>query len=238
MLVVLAMFPRIPKKSGAVVGAVWFPFAALPGLGLAILAYRLPRVQRLRCRHCAWRGRYALPRKPPRVDGGKAKLLSQASPPDPEADPIGRRPLDTSAHVKVLQWAIYDGAHGTWDTDRLVDPYWHDVEHAIRRLDAFHYPFLYLWPTKDDSDHAVGEGREWFEVAGGPDGYWMGVSWDGHFRRRFVDPAGGAEPLVVWSSGEGFSDLDRHVCLDVNDVLEAAMYHYEHGGANPFLCWE
>jgi hypothetical protein len=47
-----------PRKLGGVLGVIFLVPALVPGLTLAWIAYRLPKVLALRCPRCRWRGRY------------------------------------------------------------------------------------------------------------------------------------------------------------------------------------
>jgi Immunity protein Imm1 len=141
-------------------------------------------------------------------------------------------------HAKVLDVVEYadDGVRNR--TTKTASPTWAQIEAAIRRLDRFHFPFLFLWPTEDARKHYVDGDCEVFEVMGGEGVYWIAGSLDGYFQRRFLNPEGGDEDVVVWTSDQGFGAADRHICRDVEVVLRAARYYAEHGGFDPSVSWE
>ena len=63
-------------------------------------------------------------------------------------------------------------------------------------------------------------------------------SFDGYFQRRFLNPEGGDEDVLVWTSDQGFGDAARHICRDIEVVLRAARYYAENGGFDPAVTWE
>src|SRR5947207_529581 len=97
---------------------------------------------------------------------------------------MGRGFLIKSMHAKVLSFVHYE-SHWEWRHEDVVLPTWGQIEAAIRRLDKFHYPFLHLWPTLDESEHELADGREWFSIVGGDGEYWfsatIGERWENHF---------------------------------------------------------
>lgn len=45
---------------------LWFPLALIPALGFGLLAHRFPKMLRMRCRRCGWKGRFVCARLPKR----------------------------------------------------------------------------------------------------------------------------------------------------------------------------
>ncbi|WP_420125472.1 hypothetical protein [Longimicrobium sp.] len=43
--------------------------------------------------------------------------------------------------------------------------------------------------------------------------------------------------MWVWESDQGYGDRARHMCFDIEAVLQAARYYAEHG-FDPHLTWE
>ena len=141
-------------------------------------------------------------------------------------------------HAKVLDVVEYPPDGSRRIASRLPLPTWSQIEAAIRRLDRFCFPFLFLWPTEDENKHFVDGDCEVFEVMGGEGVYWLAGSSDGYFQRRFVNPDGGDEDVMVWTSDQGFGDAERHICRDIEVAVQSARYYAKTGGFDPSVLWE
>ena len=141
-------------------------------------------------------------------------------------------------HAKVLDVVEYAEDGMRHRTSKTVHPAWGEIEAAIRRLDRFRFPFLFLWPTEDAKKHFVDGYCEVFEVMGGEGVYWDAGSFDGYFQRRYLNPEGGKKDITVWTSDQGFGAAEKHICRDIEVVLRAARYYAEHGGFDPSVSWE
>jgi hypothetical protein len=141
-------------------------------------------------------------------------------------------------HAQVLEMIEYDEKGMHFRTTKIPRPAWVQIESAIRRLDRFRLPYLFLWPTEEASKHFVDGDCEVFEVMGGEGVYWFAGSFDGYYQRRFLNPAGGDDDVVLWTSDQGFGDAELHICRDVEVVLQAARYYAERGGFDPSVTWE
>jgi hypothetical protein len=95
-----------------------------------------------------------------------------------------------------------------------------------------------LWATEDESKHTIDGAGELLEVMGGKGIYWLAGSFDEHFQRRLDYPERGETLVPIWTSDQGFDDARRHTCEDIEAVIKAARYYYEHGGFDPSLKWE
>jgi hypothetical protein len=133
--------------------------------------------------------------------------------------------------IKVLEYVTYESDGWTWRSDEVLDPPWEEVEAALRRLDRFGYPFLFLRLRPDVPDD------ERLEVMGGAGAYWVAGSFGGYFQRRMVNPKGGDEEVRVWTSDQGFADQGQFVCEDIEIVVRVARYFAEHGDFDPSVPW-
>ena len=139
-------------------------------------------------------------------------------------------------HAKILDLVVYESQYN-WHAHQVVHPTWAQIEEAIRRLDKFHYPFLHLWPTLDESQHELVEGNEWFSVFGGEGEYWFAATIGGQWENHYVNGGGGDQEVYLWTSDQGFAAPDKYVCHDLNVVLQAARYYAEKGGYDPSIPW-
>jgi hypothetical protein len=71
--------------------------------------------------------------------------------------------------VWLLQVTIYQDDGWTRRTERFRNPHWDDIDMAIRHLDRFHYPFVWLFRNADVEEDALPE----FNVMGGKGEYTM-----------------------------------------------------------------
>lgn len=141
-------------------------------------------------------------------------------------------------HVKVLEYIEYPPDGGAVKSTKVPDPSLADIEAAVRRLDRERFPFLFLWPSADEQEHELSGDYDAFEVMGGAGVYWLAGTFDGYFQRRLDDPERGEQAVEVWTSDQGFTDAERHICRDVEAAIRAAWYYAEHGGFDPSLRWE
>lgn len=146
--------------------------------------------------------------------------------------------------VRHLQTVVYDDKGWDWQEVHIAEPAWGQVEAAIRRLDRFRFPFVWLYlkpvPLSDQgrSPYPKKCSRD-FEIVGGKRVYWMAGSVDGYFHRRYLNPTpNGNDEVRLWISDQGFADDDQFVCHDIRVALQAARYFCEHGGFDPSITWE
>jgi hypothetical protein len=143
-------------------------------------------------------------------------------------------------HAKVLETWSYLPDGRPQRREKVRHPSWGQIETAIRRLDRRAHPILILWPTEDEADHQFDEFCDRFEVSGGDGLYWMAGSQDGYLQRRFLNPEGGDRDVEIYGPliEQGFGARERHVCRDLEVVLQAARYYAERGGFDPSVSWE
>ena len=141
-------------------------------------------------------------------------------------------------HVKCLEYIVYGPTGWGWQSHKVWNPEWDEIENAIRRLNCFEYPSAWLWTTEDEADQSIDGTGQLLEVMGGNGVYWLAGSFEGYFQRRLDYPEQGDGEVDIWTSDQGFADSKRHTCADIESVLHAARYYYEHGGFDPSLRWE
>lgn len=140
-------------------------------------------------------------------------------------------------HIKCLEWVVYGPTGWGWKAEKVWYPTWDVVEQAIRRLDQFRYPFVWLWETEDESQQAIDGIGQLLEVMGGEGVWWLAGSFEGYFQRRLDYPERGEQEVRIWTSDQGYGDAERHVCRDIEAVVRAARYYADHGGFDPSLQW-
>jgi hypothetical protein len=137
--------------------------------------------------------------------------------------------------VKRLDVIEYTDGGRCWHAKSTSRPSWSLIEGAIRRLDKFSFPFLFLCLDEDarGTDH-----DDRLEIMGGDGDFWVAGTFDGYFQRRFVNPGGGDNEIAVWTSDQGFGDEDRYICHDVEVVVRVARYFFDHRDFDPSVAWE
>jgi hypothetical protein len=120
----------------------------------------------------------------------------------------------------------------SWNLDKFRDPTWPQIEDAIRRLDRFHYPWVWLRLIDQESDD------NYMTVMGGNGAFWLSISVNGYDQRRVFFPGQGDEEVDLWTSDQGFVSEKSRVCFDLAAVLSAAKYFAEHADFDPSLPWE
>lgn len=142
--------------------------------------------------------------------------------------------------VKLLMIESYAADGWTHNCQYLKNPTWPQIESAIRQLDKFCFPFIWLHLTDNEEDTPQ------FEVMGGKGEYWIAGSNELYQQRRYFNadqdeynPENNSDGLVtVWESDQGFSDYGVFICLSLDTVLQAAKYFYEYGELDPKITWE
>lgn len=135
--------------------------------------------------------------------------------------------------VKVLQITIYDADGWTWRTEQVCNPTWNDIEQAVRRLDRFRYPFIWLYQQIDAEPEDVPD----FSVIGGEGEFAMDEMADGTYR-RYHDPTRGDDMIKAWRSDQGAEFEAKYCCSSLDTVLRATRYFCEYGTLDPSLVWE
>jgi Immunity protein Imm1 len=141
-------------------------------------------------------------------------------------------------YVKALECIEYPDDRSPWTSETVADPAWPQIEAAIRRLDRSRFPIVLLWPDADEETHEIMEGNELFQVVGGTGAYWVASTTEDWFERQLDFPEQGEERVEVWTSGQGFPVQARHVCFDLEIVLQAARHYAEHGRLDPRFPWQ
>lgn len=134
--------------------------------------------------------------------------------------------------VKRLDITVYTDGGRAWHVETTAAPAWPAIEQAIRNLDKFSLPFVWMCLSETEGV------EERLEIMGGGGDYWIAGNFDGFWQRRFVNPSGGDDRVMVWTSDQGFGDDERYICHDVEVVVRAARYFFDHGHFDPSLTWE
>jgi hypothetical protein len=136
----------------------------------------------------------------------------------------------------LLETIVYpDGGPG-WHTERTAGADWVHIEEAIRRLDRCSYPFLFLGiESSFDGRHY----RKWLRITGGQGEYGLSGS-NGEEGRyyHYVDERRSFNYVEIWTSDQGASYDERHLCNDIEVVLRVARYFTETGQLDPSVAWE
>src|SRR5690242_16880524 len=99
--------------------------------------------------------------------------------------------------IKMLDITIYGETGSGWHTESDRNPSWDDIEVAIRRLDRFRYPFVWLYREI----RALEEAEPDFTVIGGEGEFAADCLADG-IAYRLCDPSRGDDMIVIWRSDQ------------------------------------
>jgi hypothetical protein len=130
--------------------------------------------------------------------------------------------------VRRLQSIIYPADGSPWFVETKKDPFWRDVDGAIRRLDRVQFPFIYLFRDSDAADDATPD----FTVMGG-----KGVYTFGSKELLYCDETNSDTEIRVWMSDQGASFPERYVCDDLEIVLHATRNFFETGFLDSSVTW-
>jgi hypothetical protein len=119
-----------------------------------------------------------------------------------------------------------------YQTHVVRDPSWEEIESAIRDLDHYCFPFIFMGLR----DECCGE--YCMSVLGGPNGYSICVAAEASNWVQYCDPSHTGGEIDVWTSDQGFYPKERYVAYDLNLVLRVARYYSETGQPDQSVQWE
>lgn len=162
------------------------------------------------------------------MNGERCMALTQSQSKDPDDD----RP---TAMVKFLRAEVY-GANG-WNprSEKTRNPSWRQIEAAIRRLDRFQYPFVWLFLAEDENESDELENT--LQVMGGKGAYFVNLNAGEYNNVSLSFPDAPNEGIEVWESDQGFSASAREVTSDIELVLRIARHFADSGKPLPEAPW-
>lgn len=137
--------------------------------------------------------------------------------------------------VGFLRAEVY-GADG-WNPqpEKTRHPSWRQIEVAIRRLDRFQYPYVWLVLAEDEDDS--NELENTLQVMGGKGAYFVNFNAGDFDNVTLSYPDAANEGIEVWESDQGFSASAREVTSDVELVLRIARHFADTGKPLPDAPW-
>ena len=136
--------------------------------------------------------------------------------------------------VQRLDITIYESDGWKWRTEEVRYPSWEDVETAIRQLDRYRYPHVWLFLNADTEPDVPADYD--YSVLGGEGEYFIDRNADEHYY-CYNDPSRGEDLIQVWRSDQGATLEARHCCPSLETVLRATRHFCEHGTLDPALSW-
>jgi hypothetical protein len=137
-----------------------------------------------------------------------------------------------SPAIKVLEVTEYPPSGHGYDTRAIPNPTWEQVEAAIRALDHYHLPFVFIGLR----DECCGE--DCLSVLGGPNGYSITAADEHGGWVQYCDPTHTGGEVPVWTSDQGYYPHERYVTYDLDLVLRVARCYSESGQLDPSVQWE
>lgn len=136
--------------------------------------------------------------------------------------------------VKCLTCVVYADNGTDWGFEKTFSPSWEEIVAAVRRLDKFCYPWVWLFIGDETEDASV----DCLTIIGGNGVYWLGLTAGKYEQLRLFEPSNGSHEVQVWTSDQGFADQERYVTYDSELVLRIARYFAETGEPLPEANWE
>lgn len=137
----------------------------------------------------------------------------------------------------ILQITQYSGDGRRWSSRDVIEPRWSEIETAIRRLDQFRYPFIWLLLHGKTLEDCMDDG--YLNIIGGNGVYSIdGATPKGGRRRFFNSKHSRTKQVNVWLSDQGFATQEAFVCFDLATVLRIAKYFYDHRNFDPSIEWQ
>lgn len=135
--------------------------------------------------------------------------------------------------IRCLTSVVYEAAFDS-HLEKILNPSWDEIVTSIRRLDKFHYPWVWLFIGEEDEDPTV----DCMTVMGGQGVYWLAVTTPKNDQLRLFDPNKGSHEVPVWTSDQGFADEEHYVTYDFDLVMRVAKHFGETGEPLPGAGWE
>jgi WD40 repeat protein len=119
----------------------------------------------------------------------------------------------------------------------ITDPRWLDIETAIRRLDQFKFPYVWLLLHGKTLEDCIDDGH--LNVIGGNGIYSIDGATSKEGRHRLFDSNHSRTRQVdVWLSDQGFTTQEAFVCFELSTVLRVAKHFYDHHSFDPSVEWQ
>ena len=134
--------------------------------------------------------------------------------------------------IKVLEVTEYPPSGRGYTTRATPNPTWEQIETAIRALNHYQLPFIYLCLSEECY------GEDCLSVLGGPKGYAISVADSEGGWLQYCDPRHTGGDVPVWTSDQGYYPKERYVTYDVELVLRVARHYAEGGQRDPSVQWE
>lgn len=134
--------------------------------------------------------------------------------------------------IHLIRGTIYTDGGRNWRTEDIHHPSWDAVEEAIRRLDGYWYPFVWLFKDVEAPEDAFPD----LNILGGPNEFTLDRFRDDEYV-RYYDLSRGDDEIEVWRSDQGYTCEAKYCCPSLEIVLRAAKYYCEHGALDPGLQW-
>ena len=134
--------------------------------------------------------------------------------------------------IRVLEVTEYPPNGNAWKTVIHKAPTWVQVENAIRSLNHYCLPFIFIGLQEEC------RGEDCLSVLGGPNGYAITAADSQGGWLQYCDPSHNGGEIAVWTSDQGFYPNERYVSYDLELVLRVTRYYAERGQLDPSVQWE
>jgi Lon protease-like protein len=138
--------------------------------------------------------------------------------------------------LPTLKFARYAGRYD-WSAHEVPNPTWDQIELALRRLDQFEYPYVWLL-LGSGGDWGLMEKEGYLNILGGNGIFCVDGATPFDGRRRLSVSQHSRETTVdVWLSDQGFSTEERFVCKDIETVIRVARHFSIQRRLDPSVEW-
>jgi Lon protease-like protein len=170
------------------------------------------------------------------VDRLQRVLSSMRATPPPNDDDVETDTPSVGARLPTLRFAHYTAQYD-WSLHDVSNPTWDQIEIALRRLDQFAHPYVWLL-LGDAEDWGRMEEAGYLNIIGGNGTYCVdgATPLDGR-RRLSVSHHSQQKRVDVWLSDQGFSSEERFVCKDIETVIGVARHFSIRRRLDPSVEW-
>ena len=130
--------------------------------------------------------------------------------------------------IKTLVTIQYHADGRPWEAEVITNPAWHQVEHAILRMDDKYFPIVVLSALDCATDEEAFEDDDSFHLIGGCGNYAL-FQCTGPW--QYSNPAGDDVEVRLWQSDQGYTCARRNIA-DLDTTLALTHIFFQTGSFN------
>ncbi len=120
--------------------------------------------------------------------------------------------------VKLMTVIQYYRDGRPWTSEEILNPKWEQVENAVKAMDNYCFPVVWLHPSENPDDEKT------LDIIGG-NGRWAVFHHMGDW--QYSDGSGDETEVRLWESDQGYECQEHNVIKDIKLLLEYVRLFYD-----------